>query len=124
MWYHEVVGGGRCPIVDTWWQTETGGHMLTPLPGATPTVPGSCTLPFFGVDAAVVNEDGEELGPNEGGLLAIRKPWPSMLRGIYGDRDRFIDVYFSKLPGGCTWRATGPAGTTGATSGSWGGPTT
>ena len=110
MWYHKVIGNERCPIVDTWWQTETGGHMLTPLPGATPTVPGSCTLPFFGIDAAVVNEAGEEVGENEGGLLVIRKPWPSMLRGIYGDRDRFIDVYWKKFgvgrPGSPTLRVS------------------
>ncbi|MCA8921807.1 MAG: acetate--CoA ligase [Planctomycetes bacterium] len=99
MWYREVVGGSRCPIVDTWWQTETGGHMLTPLPGATPTVPGSCTLPFFGIDAAVVDESGNEVPLNRGGLLAIRKPWPSMLRGIHGDRERFVQTYFSRLEG-------------------------
>jgi acetyl-CoA synthetase len=99
MWYHETIGGSRCPIVDTWWQTETGGHMITPLPGATPTVPGSCTLPFFGVDAAVVNERGEEQPANVGGLLVIRRPWPGMLRGIYGDRARFIDTYFSRVKG-------------------------
>lgn len=99
MWYHETIGGGRCPIVDTMWQTETGGHIITPLPGCIPTVPGSCTLPVFGIDAAVVNEQGEELGPNQGGLLVIRKPWPGMLRGIHGDRERFIDTYFSRIPG-------------------------
>ncbi len=99
MWYHRVIGGERCPIVDTWWQTETGGQLIMPLPGATPTVPGSCTLPFFGVDAAVVNERGEDLPPNVGGLLVIRKPWPGMLRGIYGDRKRFIETYFSRVPG-------------------------
>ncbi len=99
MWYHRVIGGERCPIVDTWWQTETGGQLIMPLPGVTPTVPGSCTLPFFGVDAAVVNEQGEELPPNVGGLLVIRKPWPAMLRGIYGDRQRFIDTYFARVPG-------------------------
>ena len=99
MWYRRVIGGERCPIVDTWWQTETGGHLITPLPGATPTVPGSCTMPFFGVDAAVVNDQGEEQPPNVGGLLVIRKPWPSMLRGIFGDRQRFIDTYFSRVPG-------------------------
>ena len=99
MWYHRVIGGERCPIVDTWWQTETGGHMITPLPAATPTKPGSCTLPFFGIDAAVVNEKGEERPANVGGLLVVRKPWPSMLRGIYGDRQRFIDTYFSRVPG-------------------------
>ncbi len=99
MWYRRVIGGERCPIVDTWWQTETGGHMITPLPGATPTVPGSCTLPFFGIDAAVVNDQGEEQPPNVGGLLVIRKPWPAMLRGIYGDRQRFIDTYFTRIDG-------------------------
>ncbi|MCH7846963.1 MAG: acetate--CoA ligase [Planctomycetes bacterium] len=99
MWYRRVIGGERCPIVDTWWQTETGGHMITPLPGATPTVPGSCTLPFFGIDAAVVNDQGEEQPPNVGGLLVIRKPWPGMLRGIYGDRQRFIDTYFTRIDG-------------------------
>ncbi len=99
MWYHKTIGGERCPIVDTWWQTETGGHMLTPLPGATTTVPGSCTRPMIGIDAAVVNEEGEEMPTNAGGILVIRKPWPSMLRGIYGDRQRFIDTYWSKVPG-------------------------
>ena len=99
MWYRRVIGSERCPIVDTWWQTETGGHLITPLPGATPTVPGSCTMPFFGVDAAVVNEQGEEQPPNVGGLLVIRKPWPAMLRGIFGDRQRFIDTYFTRVPG-------------------------
>ena len=99
MWYHRMIGHERCPIVDTWWQTETGGHMITPLPGATSTVPGSCTLPFLGIDAAVVDSSGRELPPNEGGLLVIRKPWPSMLRGVYGDRQRFIDTYFSAVEG-------------------------
>jgi len=97
MWYHKRIGGERCPIVDTWWQTETGGHMITPLPGATPTKPGSCTLPFFGVDAAIVNEAGEEREHNQGGLLAIRRPWPGMLRGILGDRERFIETYWSRI---------------------------
>ncbi|MDZ4753240.1 MAG: acetate--CoA ligase [Phycisphaerae bacterium] len=99
MWYRDVIGGGRCPIVDTWWQTETGGHMITPLPAATPLVPGSCTLPFFGIDAAIVNEAGDELPANHGGLLVIRKPWPAMLRGIHGDRQRYIDTYWSRVPG-------------------------
>ncbi|MFG0329900.1 MAG: acetate--CoA ligase [Phycisphaerales bacterium] len=99
MWYHTIIGGERCPIVDTWWQTETGGHMLTPLPGCTPTKPGSCTLPFFGVDAVIVDEHGNERGPNEGGILAIRKPWPSMLRGVYGDRQRYIDTYWTRVEG-------------------------
>jgi acetyl-CoA synthetase len=99
MWYHEKIGGGNCPIVDTWWQTETGGHMLTPKPGATTTVPGSCTTPFLGIDIAAVNSDGQEVPTNTGGILVIRKPWPAMLRGIYGDRDRFIETYWSKFPG-------------------------
>ncbi len=99
MWYKEVIGGNNCPIVDTWWQTETGGHMLTPIPGATPTIPGSCTHPFFGIDAAVVDEDGSEVEENLGGLLVIRSPWPSALRGIYGDRERFISTYFSRIDG-------------------------
>ncbi|MCH2160710.1 MAG: acetate--CoA ligase [Phycisphaerales bacterium] len=97
IWYHEKIGASRCPIVDTWWQTETGGHMITPQPAATPTVPGSCTLPALGVDAAIVDDDGNELPHGQGGLLVIRKPWPSMLRGIYGDRERFIDTYWSRV---------------------------
>ncbi len=97
MWYHHVIGGERCPIVDTWWQTETGGHMISPLPGVTPTKPGSCTLPLFGVDAAILDERGNERQPNQGGLLAIRQPWPGMLRGIHGDRERYIATYFSKF---------------------------
>jgi len=99
MWYRDVIGGGKAPIVDTYWQTETGGHVITPAPGATPTVPGSCTRPFFGIDAAVVDENGKELPPNHGGLMVIRKPWPGMLRGVYGDRERFIDTYWSRIPG-------------------------
>ncbi|MBC8291524.1 MAG: acetate--CoA ligase, partial [Planctomycetes bacterium] len=99
MWYHRMIGHERCPIVDTWWQTETGGHMITPLPAATPTVPGSCTLPFLGIDAAVVSEDGAEQPVDTGGLLVVRKPWPGMLRGIHGDRQRFIDTYFSRVEG-------------------------
>ena len=97
MWYHRVIGGERCPIVDTWWQTETGGHMITPLPGATPTKPGSCTLPFLGVDAAIVGDDGAERGPDEGGLLAVRAPWPGMLRGILNDRERFLATYWGDI---------------------------
>ncbi len=99
MWYHNKVGGGRCPIVDTWWQTETGGHMITPIPGATPTTPGSATLPFFGVDAAIVDDLGKEVGVNEQGKLVIRKPWPSMLRGIWGDKKRYQDAYWSEFDG-------------------------
>ncbi|HWB58413.1 MAG TPA: acetate--CoA ligase [Chthoniobacteraceae bacterium] len=97
MWYHKVIGGGRCPIVDTWWQTETGGHMITPLPGATPTKPGTATLPFFGVDAAVVDDSGKEVGVDEGGKLVIRKPWPSMLRSIWGDKARYKKTYWSEV---------------------------
>jgi len=99
MWYHTVIGGGRCPIVDTWWQTETGSIMITPLPGATPLKPGSATLPFFGIDAAVVNEGGEEVPPNVGGKLVIRKPWPSMLRAIWGDVKRYKKQYWSEFKG-------------------------
>lgn len=96
MWYHRVIGGGRCPIVDTWWQTETGAILISPLPGATPTKPGTATLPFFGVDAAIVDEHGEEVGPNQGGRLVVRKPWPSMLRTLWGDRKRYVDVYWKE----------------------------
>ena len=99
MWYREVIGHDRCPIVDTWWQTETGAIMITPLPGAISTKPGSATLPFFGVDAAVVNERGEEVGANVGGKLIIRKPWPSMLRTIYGDQERYQKQYWSEFKG-------------------------
>ena len=99
MWYHEVIGEERCPIVDTWWQTETGGIMITPLPGVTPTKPGTATLPFFGVDAAVVDRSGKELPANSGGLLVIRGPWPSMLRGIFNDPDRYVRQYWSDVPG-------------------------
>jgi acetyl-CoA synthetase len=99
MWYHNKVGGGKCPIVDTWWQTETGGHMITPIPGATPTTPGTATLPFFGVDAAIVDDLGKEVGVNEQGKLVIRKPWPSMLRGIWGDKARYQDAYWSEFKG-------------------------
>ena len=99
MWFREKIGGGRCPIVDTWWQTETGGHMITPLPGATPTKPGTATLPFFGVDVAIVDDAGNELGPNEGGKLVIRRPWPSMLRTIHGDPERYAKTYWSEFPG-------------------------
>ena len=99
MWYRDVVGGNNCPIVDTWWQTETGMIMITPLPGVTPTKPGTATLPFFGVDAAIVDRDGKELGPNQGGLLVVRKPWPAMLRGIFNDPDRYVRQYWSDVPG-------------------------
>ena len=93
-WYHQVVGGGRCPIVDTFWQTETGGHMITPLPGATPLAPGSCTLPFPGIAAAIVDESGNDVPNGRGGLLVVKRPWPSMIRTIWGDPERFQDSYF------------------------------
>jgi acetyl-CoA synthetase len=93
-WYYENVGGGRCPIVDTFWQTETGGHMITPLPGATPLVPGSCTLPFPGIQFAVVDETGAELPWGSGGILVCKKPWPSMIRTIWGDPERFKKSYY------------------------------
>jgi acetyl-CoA synthetase len=99
MWYHEVIGKKRCPIVDTWWQTETGVIMITPLPGATPTKPGSATLPFFGVEPEVVDDRGKPVPKNSGGKLIIRKPWPSMLRGIWGDAQRFKEVYWSEVKG-------------------------
>ncbi len=97
MWYREHIGRGVCPVVDTYWQTETGGHVITPLPGATPCKPGSCTRPFFGIDAAVVDIHGVEQPANTGGLMVIRKPWPGMLRGVFGDRQRFIDTYWSTV---------------------------
>ena len=99
MWYHEHIGGKRCPIVDTWWQTETGGIMITPLPGATPTKPGSATLPFFGIQPEVVDDQGKEVPRNSGGKLVIRKPWPSMLRGIWRDPKRFKETYWSEVKG-------------------------
>jgi acetyl-CoA synthetase len=97
MWYRRVIGGDRCPIVDTWWQTETGAIMISPLPGATPTKPGSCTRPLPGVAADVVNKQGESVAPNAGGYLVIRRPWPSMLRTVWGDPDRYVKTYFSEI---------------------------
>jgi acetyl-CoA synthetase len=97
IWYHEVIGGKRCPIVDTWWQTETGGIMITPLPGAVPTKPGSATLAFPGISAEVVDEDGKKVKPPNGGLLALTRPWPGMLRGIWGDPKRYEETYWSKF---------------------------
>ena len=99
IWYHKKIGGGRCPIVDTWWQTETGAIMISPLPGCTPTKPGTATLPFFGVDAAILDETGQECRVEEGGKLVIRQPWPSMLRSIYGDKKRYRDTYWSDYKG-------------------------
>ncbi len=99
MWYYHKIGGGRCPIVDTWWQTETGAIMLSPMPGCTPIKPGTATLPFFGVDAAVLNEEGKECKVNEDGRLVIRRPWPSMLRTIYRDKKRYRATYWSDYDG-------------------------
>jgi acetyl-CoA synthetase len=99
-WYAEQVGGGRCPVLDTFWQTETGGHMISPLPGATPLVPGSCTLPMPGIDAAIVDETGREVANGQGGVLVIRKPWPSMIRTIWGNPERFRNGYYPDELGG------------------------
>ncbi|WP_417749362.1 acetate--CoA ligase [Rosistilla oblonga] len=98
MWYHEKIGGKRCPIVDTWWQTETGGIMMSPLPGVTATKPGSCTRPLPGVVPVVVDESGTELDVDQGGMLCIAQPWPGMLRGIWGDEERYVEQYWSKFP--------------------------
>ncbi|TAK33355.1 MAG: acetate--CoA ligase [Chloroflexota bacterium] len=98
IWYHEHVGRGRCPIVDTWWQTETGGILITPLPGAHTLKPGSASRPFFGVEPVVLRDDGTECGVNEGGKLCIKKPWPGMMRTVYRAHDRFVDTYFTMFP--------------------------
>jgi acetyl-CoA synthetase len=99
MWYRKTIGGDRCPIVDTYWQTETGSIIVSPVPGAISSKPGSCSLPFFGIAPKVLREDGSEAGPNEGGLLVIDKPWPSMMRTVWGDDERFKQTYFSRFPG-------------------------
>ena len=105
MWYHKHVGGERCPVLDTFWQTETGGHMITPLPGATPLVPGSCTLPLPGIMAAIVDETGNELPNGAGGMLVVTRPWPSMIRTIWGDPERFKKAYFPPEMGGTIYLA-------------------
>ena len=99
MWYHRKIGGERCPIVDTWWQTETGGIMMSPLPGAIPTKPGSCTVPMPGIIPQIVSSSGEEVDATHGGWLVMAHPWPGMLRGIWGDDERYAEVYWSKIPG-------------------------
>ncbi|MBU8894885.1 acetate--CoA ligase [Corallococcus sp. M34] len=99
MWYRDVIGGGRCPVVDTWWQTETGSIMISPLPGATPTKPGSATFPLPGIHAEILDRAGKPVPRGQGGLLFITKPWPSMLRSVYGDPERYVRTYFSELPG-------------------------
>jgi acetyl-CoA synthetase len=105
MWYHRNVGGEKCPIVDTFWQTETGGHVITPLPGATPTVPGSCTLPLPGIMAAIVDEVGKDVPNGSGGMLVIKRPWPSMIRTIWNDPERFKKSYFPEEMGGTYYLA-------------------
>ncbi len=105
MWYHRHVGGERCPIVDTFWQTETGGHMITPLPGATPLVPGSCTLPLPGIMAAIVDETGKDIPDGAGGMLVVKRPWPSMIRTIWNDPERFRKSYFPEEMGGTLYLA-------------------
>ncbi|MDD3017204.1 MAG: acetate--CoA ligase [Comamonas sp.] len=105
MWYYKNVGGERCPIVDTFWQTENGGHMITPLPGATPLVPGSCTLPLPGITAAIVDEAGHDMPNGAGGMLVVKRPWPSMIRTIWGDPERFKKSYFPEELGGTTYLA-------------------
>jgi acetyl-CoA synthetase len=98
VWYREVIGGDRVPVVDTWWQTETGMILITPLPGVTTLKPGSATKPFPGIDAAVYDEQGNEVGPGGGGYLVLRKPWPAMLRGLYKEHDRYVETYWSRYP--------------------------
>jgi acetyl-CoA synthetase len=105
MWYYENVGGSRCPIADTFWQTETGGHMISPLPGATPMIPGSCTLPLPGIQAAIVDEAGVDVPNGHGGILVVKRPWPSMIRTIWGDPDRFVKSYFPEELGGTLYLA-------------------
>ena len=99
MWYYNVIGKAKCPIIDTYWQTETGGFVLTPFPGATPIRPGSATMPFFGIDPAIIREDGSPCDVNEGGYLVIKKPWPGLMRSVYGDASRFKKTYFERFPG-------------------------
>jgi acetyl-CoA synthetase len=98
MWYHRVIGGERCPVVDTWWQTETGAIMISPLPGLTPTKPGSATLPLPGIAADVIDEEGESVPLGGGGYLVLTRPWPAMARTIYGDADRFVQTYWARVP--------------------------
>ncbi|MBP9219171.1 MAG: AMP-binding protein, partial [Sterolibacterium sp.] len=100
MWYYTTVGGSRCPVVDTFWQTETGAHVITPLPGATPLVPGSCTLPFPGIEVGIADEAGGEVEWGKGGALVIRKPWPGMIRTIWNDPERYVKAYFPEEFGG------------------------
>jgi acetyl-CoA synthetase len=105
LWYHKHIGGERCPIADTFWQTETGGHVISPMPGATPLVPGSCTLPLPGIQAVIVDEHGAEIEHGQGGLLVIKRPWPSMLRTIWGNPERYQTSYFPAELGGTLYLA-------------------
>jgi len=105
MWYYKNIGGEKCPVADTFWQTETGGHMISPLPGVTPMVPGSCTLPLPGIMAAIVDEAGHELPNGHGGILVVKKPWPAMIRTIWGDNERFKKSYFPEELGGTMYLA-------------------
>jgi acetyl-CoA synthetase len=105
MWYHKHVGGERCPVIDTFWQTETGGHVIAPLPGATALVPGSCTLPLPGIMAAIVDEAGQDVPNGQGGILVIKRPWPSMLRNVWGDPERYKKSYFPEELGGTLYLA-------------------
>jgi acetyl-CoA synthetase len=106
MWFYKVIGKEKCPIVDTWWQTETGGILISPMPGCVPLKPGSATLPFFGVDAKVIRHDGSEAGVNEGGYLVITRPWPGIMRGVYGEPNKFKNTYFTQYEG-CYFTADG-----------------
>ena len=117
MWYHERIGGGRCPIVDTWWQTETGAIMISPLPGITSTKPGSASHPFPGIAAMIVDEQGTEVPLGGGGYLVLKQPWPAMLRTLWGDDDRFVSTYWSGSGATCTSPATARRPTATATSG-------
>jgi len=105
MWYHKNIGGEHCPIVDTFWQTETGGHMISPLPGATPLVPGSCTLPLPGIQAAIVDEAGHDLPDGQGGILVVKRPWPAMVRTIWNNPERFKSAYYPAEFGGTLYLA-------------------
>jgi len=107
IWYRREIGHDRCPIVDTWWQTETGGILIAPLPGATPTKPGSATQPFPGISVDIMTREGKSVGPNEGGFLVLTKPWPGMLRTIYGDSDRYVEQYWSQIEGGIYFTGDG-----------------
>ena len=125
VWYWKYIGGERCPVVDTWWQTETGAILITPLPGFTPLKPGSATYPFPGIEADIVDEAGNSVPLGGGGYLVLRHPWPAISRTIWGDPDRYVETYFGRSTGpDSTWRATAPSATTRATTGCSDGSTT